>query len=273
MQDASPPPHGSVIAVVNQKGGVGKTTTAINLSTALAELGKSVLVIDLDPQGNASTGLGILPEDRQNSTYDVLSAGVDLDTVYTPSCLPNLFVAPATIDLSGADVEMVDDPDRASRLKAAVQTARKGEARRFDYILVDCPPSLNLLTLNAMTAADSVIVPLQCEFFALEGLSQLISTVKRVQAHLNPGLRIHGVALTMYDQRNNLSMQVADDVRKNLGDLVYKTVIPRNVRLSEAPSHAMPALIYDTNCAGSMAYRSLAAEVLQRDSITNLEDA
>ena len=257
----------SVIAIANQKGGVGKTTTAINLGAALAETGMSVLVIDLDPQGNASTGLGIAPGDRNRTTYDLLTEDVDLRDVIHPSCVDNLVVAPSTVDLSGADVELVDDPERAGRLRNAI---RKGQANsaiaQFHYVLIDCPPSLNLLTLNAMAAADSVLVPLQCEFFALEGLSQLLNTIKLVQQHLNPDLFIQGIVLTMYDKRNNLSSQVAEDVRETLKDLVFDSVIPRNVRLSEAPSHAVPALVYDSECAGSKGYRDLAREVVKRAS-------
>lgn len=255
-----------VIAIANQKGGVGKTTTAINLGTALAETGKEVLVIDLDPQGNASTGLGINPADRKGTTYDLLIGTAEFKDVVVASGVENLAVAPSTVELSGADAELMNASDRAHRLKNALGAPGDSAVRSaFDYILIDCPPSLNLLTVNAMTAADAVMVPMQCEFFALEGLSQLLTTVKRVQQSLNPGLRIHGIALTMFDRRNNLSTQVAEDVRENLGDLVYSCVIPRNVRLSEAPSHAMPALLYDTKCAGSVAYRALAAEILKRD--------
>lgn len=255
-----------VIAIANQKGGVGKTTTAINLGTALAETGKQVLVIDLDPQGNASTGLGINASDRKGTTYDLLIGTADFKEVVVASDVENLAVAPSTVELSGADSELMDAEDRAHRLSNALGKNGASAVRSaFDYILIDCPPSLNLLTVNAMTAADAVMVPMQCEFFALEGLSQLLTTVRRVQQSLNPALRIHGIALTMFDRRNNLSAQVADDVRENLGDLVYRCVIPRNVRLSEAPSHAMPALVYDTKCAGSVAYRALAAEILERD--------
>ncbi|MEL6476383.1 MAG: AAA family ATPase [Pseudomonadota bacterium] len=259
-----------IIAIANQKGGVGKTTTAINLGAALAEIDQQVLVIDLDPQGNASTGLGLPPDMRGRTTYDVLTDGVPLGEALQESCVRNLWVAPSTVDLSGADVELVDDPERAQRLSIALDSlVDAGTPGRFDFILIDCPPSLNLLTLNAMTAAHAVIVPLQCEFFALEGLSQLLNTVKLVQQRLNTDLKIHGIALTMFDQRNNLSGQVADDVRETLGDLVYRTVIPRNVRLSEAPSHAMPALLYDSACAGSQAYRNLAREVFDRGFLPN----
>ena len=255
-----------IIAVANQKGGVGKTTTAINLGTALARDGQRVLVVDLDPQGNASTGLGILPERRTVSTYDVISGEKSLGEATQPTDIANLELAPATRDLSGADVEMIEDPKRAERLAAALASdaAENQPTKRFDFILIDCPPSLSLLTINAMAAAHSVLVPLQCEFFALEGLSQLLSTIKRVQQKLNPALRIEGIVLTMYDRRNNLSFQVEQDVRANLGDHVYETVIPRNVRLSEAPSHAMPALIYDPGCTGSRAYQALAGELVRR---------
>ncbi|MEL6680148.1 MAG: ParA family protein [Pseudomonadota bacterium] len=249
-----------VIAMANQKGGVGKTTTAINLGTALAAVGRRVLLIDLDPQGNASTGLGIAFEDRDPSTYDVLIDGESLDSTACPTPVPNLFIAPATTDLSSADAALMQEADRGTRLREAVSAVRG----QYDYVLIDCPPSLNLLTVNAMTAADSVLVPLQCEFFALEGLSQLIQSIREVTGTLNPRLKIQGIVLTMYDRRNNLSTQVEADVRANLGDLVYETVIPRNVRLSEAPSHAIPALLYDHTCAGSVAYQSLAAELLRR---------
>ncbi|MEL6598023.1 MAG: AAA family ATPase [Pseudomonadota bacterium] len=250
-----------IIAMANQKGGVGKTTTAINLGTALAAVGRRVLLIDLDPQGNASTGLGIAFEERDPSTYDVLLEGEDLARVARPTAVPGLMIAPATTDLSSADAALMRESDRGIRLRAALEPVR----RQFDYILIDCPPSLNLLTVNAMTGADSVLVPLQCEFFALEGLSQLIRSIREVTSTLNPGLKIQGVVLTMYDRRNNLSTQVEADVRENLGPLVYETVIPRNVRLSEAPSHAIPALLYDHTCAGSVAYQSLAAELLRRE--------
>ncbi len=258
------PPSSLVIAVANQKGGVGKTTTAINLGTAFAEKGQKVLVIDIDPQGNASTGLGIDAADRGGTTYDVLIGDRTMGEILVNSSVENLSVAPSTIELSGADAELMESDDRAQRLQTALDDSIKAD---FNYILIDCPPSLNLLTVNAMTAADAVLVPLQCEFFALEGLSQLLNTVKRVQQSLNPGLRIHGIALTMYDKRNNLSAQVADDVRENLGDFVFENMIPRNVRLSEAPSHAVPALVYDPKCAGSEAYRALAQEILERDAV------
>jgi chromosome partitioning protein len=260
------PPTGResyIIAVANQKGGVGKTTTAINLGTALAAVGRRVLLLDFDPQGNASTGLGIAPRDRNLTTYDLLMGEAALAKVAQPTAVPNLFIAPATIDLSSIDVELVTDKGRVLRLRRVLRNAQS-LACDFDYILIDCPPSLNLLTVNAMVASDSVLVPLQCEFFALEGLSQLMLTIREVRQTLNPKLRIQGVVLTMYDNRNNLTNQVEEDVRQNLGDLVYETVIPRNVRLSEAPSHAVPALIYDHRSAGSIAYQKLAAELLRR---------
>ena len=253
-----------VFAVANQKGGVGKTTTAINLGTAIAEAGLRCLVIDLDPQGNASTGLGSPAADRQATSYHALAGDGGLAAAIAETSVGNLHLVPASVDLSGIDVELVDDPQRARRLRMLVET-QPGVRDDYDYILIDCPPSLNLLTVNAMVAADAVIVPMQCEFFALEGLSQLLSTVRRVQGALNPRLRIHGIVLTMFDQRNRLSSQVASDVRENLGAVVYHTMIPRNVRLSEAPSHALPALVYDPGCAGSQAYRALAAELLGRD--------
>lgn len=264
--DLVPGQEGRVYAVANQKGGVGKTTTAINLGTALAAAGHRTLIMDLDPQGNASTGLDSPSDERGLTTYDALTGTADLASATIRTAIDGLFLTPGSVDLSGADVEFVDDPGRAHRLKTLLDAEFEGHAfrSRFDYVLIDCPPSLNLLTVNAMTASDAVIVPLQCEFFALEGLSQLLSTIQHVQKGLNPNLRIEGIVLTMHDQRNRLSSQVAEDVRANLGDIVYSTMIPRNVRLSEAPSHAMPALIYDPKCAGSKAYMELAAEVLQR---------
>ncbi len=254
-----------LIAIANQKGGVGKTTTAINLGAALAAVGRDVLVIDLDPQGNASTGLGVSARDRRRSTYDVLTGGCGLADAIAPTTLPHLSVSPGTVALSGVDIELIDAGDRAHRLREALAGPAAG---RFDYVLIDCPPALNLLTVNAMVAAHAVLVPLQCEFFALEGLSQLLSTIERVKKGLNPALTIQGVVLTMYDRRNNLSAQVADDVRGALGSLVYDTVIPRNVRLSEAPSHALPGIVYDHGCAGSQAYLKLAGEVLRREADT-----
>lgn len=251
-----------VLAVVNQKGGVGKTTTAVNLGTALAAVGRSVLLIDLDAQGNASTGLGLSPEDRRMTSYDVLTGERTLrETIHTTS-VPGLHICPASSDLSGVDLEIVDEERRAHLLFDAL-AADQGEA--YDYIIVDCPPSLSLVTINAMTAADAVLVPLQCEFYALEGLSQLLRTVERVRTSLNPDLTIQGIVLTMYDARNRLSGQVAQDVREYMGDVVYRTVIPRNVRISEAPSHGKPALLYDHACAGSQAYIQLASELLRRE--------
>lgn len=247
------------MAIANQKGGVGKTTTAINLATALAATGSKVLLIDLDPQGNASTGIGIGAGDRERSTYDLLVDQVPLGECVTPTRIPGLDIVPATVDLSGAEVELVAVENRTSRLSQALS----GDTGH-DICLIDCPPSLGLLTLNALCAADTLLVPLQCEFFALEGLSQLLQTVERVQQRFNPDLGIIGVALTMFDRRNRLTDQVADDVRSCLGPLVFEAVIPRNVRLSEAPSHGLPALVYDHACAGSRAYIALAREVIAR---------
>jgi chromosome partitioning protein len=256
-----------VIALANQKGGVGKTTTAINLGAALAAVGRSVAILDLDPQGNASTGLGLGPRDRAATTYDVLTAGAPLAGALRPTRIPRLAVAPASPDLSGLDIELVDADDRARRLRNALRAFDDDPAApRLDYVLVDCPPALNLLTVNALAAADSVLVPLQCEFFALEGLSQLLATVERIKKSLNQELTIQGIVLTMFDKRNNLSGQVAEDVRATLGRLVYETIIPRNVRLSEAPSHALPAIVYDHGCAGSQAYLRLAGELLRREA-------
>jgi chromosome partitioning protein len=249
------------IAIANQKGGVGKTTTAINVGTALAAIGKRVLLIDLDPQGNCSTGLGIARADRENSSYDLLVGESTLADVAIPTKVPNLDIVPATQDLSGAEIELIEFEARTHRLDAAL--AREGKAR-WDVILIDCPPSLGLLTINAMVASHALLVPLQCEFFALEGLSQLLNTVERIRSRFNPGLSILGVALTMYDRRNRLTEQVSDDVRAVLGQVVFDTVIPRNVRLSEAPSHGLPALIYDYKCPGSEAYIALAREVIER---------
>ncbi|MEA1014250.1 ParA family protein [Sphingosinicella sp. LY1275] len=249
------------IAVANQKGGVGKTTTAINLATALAATGWKVLLVDLDPQGNASTGLGIDHSQRESSSYELLRGDCTLPEAVVATPVPRLDIVPATVDLSGAEVELVDFDQRTHRLEMALDSATPG---RWDVCLIDCPPSLGLLTINALIASRSVLVPLQAEFFALEGLSQLLKTVERVRAGYNPQLSILGVALTMYDRRNNLSSQVADDVRAVLGKVVFDTVIPRNVRLSEAPSHGVPALIYDMRCPGSEAYMSLARELIGR---------
>ena len=249
------------VAVANQKGGVGKTTTAINLATALAAIGWKVLLIDLDPQGNASTGLGIGQSRREQSSYDVLIGSASLIEAALPTRVPRLDIVPATQDLSGAEVELVGLDDRAHRLDKAIAAAPPA---RWDICLVDCPPSLGLLTVNALAAARHLLVPLQCEFFALEGLSQLLQTVERIRVAFNPELAILGVALTMFDRRNRLSQLVAEDVRACLGKAVFETVVPRNVRLSEAPSHGLPALIYDLKCAGSEAYVHLARELMAR---------
>jgi chromosome partitioning protein len=254
-----------VLAVANQKGGVGKTTTAINLGTALAAIGESVLIVDLDPQGNASTGLGIDRDSRSVSTYDVMLGEAALSDAAQETAVPRLQVAPSTLDLLGVELEISSTHDRAYRLRNAVAALGGSAGPEFTYVLVDCPPSLNLLTINAMAASHAVLVPLQCEFFALEGLSQILSTVERVRAGLNPQLSIHGIVLTMFDGRNKLAAQVVDDVRAHMGDKVYRTVIPRNVRVSEAPSHGKPALLYDLKCAGSQAYLKLASEVIQRE--------
>ena len=255
-----------IIVIANQKGGVGKTTTAINLGTALAAIGEKVLIVDLDPQGNASTGLGIDRKQRRISTYDVLVGEARLGDAVVATRVPNLSVAPSTLDLLGVELEIAADRDRATKLRAAIRAHREDATReQFSYILIDCPPSLNLLTINALSASDAVLVPLQCEFFALEGLSQILKTVEQVRASLNPNLSIHGIVLTMFDPRNNLAGQVVADVRQIMGDKVYDTIIPRNVRVSEAPSHGKPALLYDLKCAGSQAYLRLASEVIKRE--------
>jgi chromosome partitioning protein len=255
-----------VLVVANQKGGVGKTTTAINLGTALAAIGEDVLIVDLDPQGNASTGLGIDRRNRRYSTYDVLTAQAALRDAIVATAVPRLYLAPSTLDLSGLELEIGQARDRAYRLRSAFGRLNEtGDDMKFTYVLVDCPPSLNLLTVNAMAAANAILVPLQCEFFALEGLSQLLKTVESVRNQLNPDLTIHGVVLTMYDARNNLSAQVVADVREFMGAKVYETIVPRNVRVSEAPSYGKPVLVYDLKCSGSEAYLRLATEVIQRE--------
>jgi len=256
-----------VLVVANQKGGVGKTTTAINLGTALAAVGEPTLVIDIDPQGNASTGLGIHRQDRKLTTYEVLTGQAKLADAVVKTRIPGLSLVPATVDLSGAELELADMPRRNFILKDALEEYSVHGENPFSYVLIDCPPSLTLLTLNAMAAADAVMVPLQCEFFALEGLSQLMKTIELVRDRLNPTLEIQGVVLTMFDKRNKLSDQVAADVRETLGEKVYSTVIPRNVRISEAPSHGVPALVYDLRCPGSQAYIKLAGELIQRERL------
>jgi chromosome partitioning protein len=264
-EPARPP---RVLAIANQKGGVGKTTTAINLGTALAAIGERVLIIDLDPQGNASTGLGIDRRNRRCSTYDVLIGDAPLRDAVVPTAVPRLSLAPSTMDLSGLELELGQARDRAYRLRSATAPLNAGKfagVNDFTYVLVDCPPSLNLLTVNAMAAAHAILVPLQCEFFALEGLSQLLKTVEQVKATLNPDLTIHGIVLTMFDARNNLSNQVVADVREFMGSKVYDTIIPRNVRVSEAPSYGKPVLVYDLKCVGSEAYLRLATEIIQRE--------
>ena len=265
MPDLSRPAGPKIIAVANQKGGVGKTTTSINLAAALVESGKRVLVVDLDPQGNASTGLGIEVEDRQLTTYDLLLEDVALSEVIQDTTINGLSIIPATVDLSSADMELISNEKRIFLLHDALRQTPM-DAFGFDYVLIDCPPSLNLLTVNAMIAAHSILVPLQSEFFALEGLSQLMMTIREVRQGGNKDLRIEGVLLTMYDKRNNLSQQVEHDARSNLGDVVFNTVIPRNVRVSEAPSFAMPVLNYDSTSKGAQAYRDLAKELINNNS-------
>jgi len=254
-----------VLVVANQKGGVGKTTTAINLGTALAAIGEPTLVVDLDPQGNASTGLGIARSERKLTTYEVLMGEARISDAVMPTRIPGLSIVPSTVDLSGAELELIDQPRRNFILKDALAEYSAHGLSPFSYVLIDCPPSLTLLTENAMAAADAVIVPLQCEFFALEGLSQLLKTIDLVRVNLNPDLDIQGIVLTMFDKRNKLSDQVAADVRANMGEKVYRTMIPRNVRISEAPSHGLPALVYDLRCPGSQAYIKLAGELIARE--------
>ena len=254
-----------VLAVSNQKGGVGKTTTAINLGTALAAIGERVLIVDMDPQGNASTGLGVPRETRKVTIYDVIVDGRSIDETAVQTAVPGLQIVPADADMSGIEIELSQADRRSYRLRDALQAQGRQGQPRYDYVLIDCPPSLNLLTLNAMAAADAVLVPLQCEFFALEGLTQLMRTIDMVKHSLNPSLEIQGLVLTMYDRRNALSGQVAADVRKHFGDKVYESVIPRNVRVSEAPSYGKPVLIYDLKCTGSQAYLKLARELVTRE--------
>jgi chromosome partitioning protein len=258
-------PKARIFAIANQKGGVGKTTTAINLATALAVAGKRVLVVDFDPQGNASTGLGVDRSVRNVTAYEVITGQAPIADALTETAVPGLTLITSTVDLSAAEVELVDDGKRSYRLRDALLRLED----RFDYVLIDCPPSLGVLTINGLVAAHAVIVPLQCEFFALEGLSMLLRTVERVRRTLNPRLQMHGIVLTMFDKRNNLSEQVAEDVRSFMGERVYDTVIPRNVRLSEAPSYGKPALLYDLKCAGSQAYLRLATEVIRRERQLN----
>lgn len=255
-----------IIAVANQKGGVGKTTTAINLATAMAAVGQRVLVIDLDPQGNASTGFGVDRASRDITSYDVVLGAAALRDAMTATSVEGLFLVPSTIDLSGADLELAEMPNRNYQLKMAIEKLLADQP--FDFIFIDCPPSLSLLTVNALVASTGVLVPLQTEFFALEGLSLLLNTIQQVQAALNPSLEINGVVLTMYDRRSNLSEQVEADVRGYLGDKVYQTVIPRNIRITEAPSHGIPVLMYDHRCPGSHAYIQLATEMLKRTGIS-----
>jgi chromosome partitioning protein len=253
-----------IITVANQKGGVGKTTTAINLATALAAIGEKVLIVDLDPQGNASTGLGIDRQNRSVSSYDVVTGEANIGAAAMATAVPGLYIVPSTLDLLGVEMEIASAEDRVLKLRKAL-SQDPGGASEFSYVLIDCPPSLNLLTLNSMAAADSVLVPLQCEFFALEGLSQLLATVEQIRNSINPALTIQGIVMTMYDGRNNLANQVVEDVRAHMGDKVYDTIIPRNVRVSEAPSYGKPAILYDLKCAGSQAYLQLASEVIRRE--------
>lgn len=266
MSDPTRPPGPRIIAIANQKGGVGKTTTAINLGAALAELGQRVLLVDLDPQGNASTGLGIEASARTHTTYDLILDEAPLENVLRETATPGLWIAPATTDLSSADIELVANEKRSFLLHDALRQSAM-DRYGFQFVLIDCPPSLSLLTVNAMVAAHSVLVPLQSEFFALEGLSQLMLTIRQVRQSANPDLRIEGIVLTMYDVRNNLSRLVEEDARDTLGEMVFDTIVPRNVRVSEAPSYALPVLAYDSSSKGSRAYRDLAQEMVGRYSI------
>lgn len=258
-----------IFALANQKGGVGKTTTTLNLGCAIAGAGESVLIIDLDPQGNASTGLGINKDDREFSSYDILTGEKDINQIKMETIVDNLHIVPSTLDLLGLEAVLANDNEKSYKLKRAIEKLNKDAEKKYSYILIDCPPSLNLITINALAAANGIIVPLQCEFYALEGLGQLLETVDHVKNTLNKDLLIHGVLLTMFDERNNLSGQVAKDVRDFMGDKVYKTVIPRNVRVSEAPSYGKPVMLYDHKCVGSQAYLNLAAEVLKKDNKTS----
>ena len=263
-----------VLSVSNQKGGVGKTTTAINLGTALAAVGEKVLILDLDPQGNASTGLGVARGQRRTTAYDIIVGGKAIGDAAVKTLLPGLEIVPSDPDLSGVELELAQAQRRSFRLRDALDAMRElPGGSPYTYVLIDCPPSLNLLTVNAMAAADAVLVPLQCEFFALEGLTQLMRTVDLVRGNLNPNLEIQGVVLTMYDRRNSLSDQVAKDVRAHFGDKVYETVIPRNVRVSEAPSYGKPVLVYDLKCTGSQAYLKLAREVVGRERLRRAQPA
>lgn len=267
-ENSKPASSPRILCLANQKGGVGKTTTAINLGTALAAIGEKVLLVDLDPQGNASTGLGVSQNDRAITSFDVLLGECGLSDAVRATAVPGFDLLPASMDLLGIEVELADNPRRMHRLAdalAALPDLQASGGGHYQYVLIDCPPSLNMLTLNAMVAAQSVLVPLQCEFFALEGLSQLTQTIEQVRHSLNPALDIQGIVLTMYDLRNNLSGQVEADVRGHFGALVYQSVIPRNVRVSEAPSFGKPALLYDHKCSGSLAYMKLASELIQRE--------
>jgi chromosome partitioning protein len=269
MSQSSNAPLPRFICLANQKGGVGKTTTAINLATALAAIGERVLLIDVDPQGNASTGLGVSQADRKITSFELLLGEVGVAEAVCETLVPGLDLVPASLDLLGIEVELAENPRRLHRLKDALDSFVSGQGSRYSYVFIDCPPSLNMLTLNAFVAAQSVLVPLQCEFFALEGLSQLLHTIEQVKSGLNSRLDIQGIVLTMYDARNNLSSQVEDDVRGHFSELVYDTLIPRNVRVSEAPSFGKPALLYDHKCSGSQAYMKLATEVIQRERQRN----